>query len=101
MLLAYNLVQLERERLAALAGVPPVRISFITILRELRTAFVMWQHTSPGALPGRIREWEEELLRFVLPERRTDRSYPRAVKVKMSKYRRKRPHASSTKNEPN
>jgi hypothetical protein len=90
-LLAYNLVQLERERIAALAGVPPVRISFVTILRELRVAFVMWQHTSPGALPARIRDWREALARFVLPERRSDRSFPRAVKVKMSNYKRKRP----------
>ena len=101
-LVAYNLVQLERERLAALVDVPPVRISFITVLRELRSAFVMWQHTSPGALPGRIRDWEEELARFVLPERRTDRSFPRAVKIKMSKYKRKRPRTpSSTGRRPN
>jgi hypothetical protein len=96
-LIAFNLVQLERARIAALAGVPPTRISFLTVLRELRTAFVMWQHTSVGALPTRMREWEETLARFVLPNRR-DRSYPRAVKVKMSKYPRKRPHASSTEN---
>jgi hypothetical protein len=96
-LLAYNLVQLERARLAALAGVPAIRISFITVLRELRVAFVTWQHTSAGALPTRIREWEEALARFILPERRSNRSYPRAVKIKMSRYRRKRPQASKSK----
>lgn len=95
-LLAYNLVQVERERIAALAGVPPVQISFVTVLRELRVAFVMWQHTSVGALPGRIRDWREELARFVLPERRSHRSFPRAVKVKMSNYKRKRPRTSPT-----
>jgi hypothetical protein len=97
-LLAFNLVQLERARLATLVGVPPIRISFVTVLRELRVAFTMWQHTSAGALPTRVREWEEALARFVLPERRSDRSYPRAVKIKMSKYRRKRPQASPTEN---
>lgn len=96
-LLAYNLVQLERARLATLAGVPPIRISFVTVLRELRVAFVTWQHTSAGALPTRIREWEEALARFILPERRSNRSYPRAVKIKMSTYRRKRPQVSSRK----
>ena len=96
-LLAYNLVQLERARLASLAGVAPVRISFVTVLRELRVAFVTWQHTSAGALPTRIREWEEALARFILPERRSDRVYPRAVKIKMSNYRRKRPQTSSKK----
>jgi hypothetical protein len=101
-LLAYNLVQLERERIAELAGVPPVRISFVTILRELRVPFVLWQHTSAGALPKRIQEWEEALARFVLPERRSDRAYPRAVKIKMSRYKRKRPQLpSSTGKRPN
>jgi hypothetical protein len=32
----------------------------------------------------------EDLGRFILPQRR-DRSYPRAVKIKMSNYPRKRP----------
>jgi len=95
-LLAYNLVQLERERLAKLAGVSPVRISFVTVMRELRVAFVIWQHTSAGALPKRIQEWEEALARFILPERRSDRAFPRAVKVKMSRYKRKRTQATSS-----
>ncbi len=49
--LAYNFVRLEAERIAAAVGVQPTRISFVGVLRELRVAFVMWQHTSPGALP--------------------------------------------------
>lgn len=89
-LLAYNLVRLEAERIAATVGVAPIRISFIGVLREIRVAFVMWQHTSPGALPARLRQFEENLARFVLPERRSNRSFPRAVKVKMSPYAKKR-----------
>jgi len=95
-LLAYNLVRLEAERVATIAGVAPTRISFISILRELRVAFVMWQHTSPGALPERLRQLEEDLAHFVLPERRSERSFPRAVKIKMSPYLRKRPQTPPT-----
>jgi hypothetical protein len=91
LLLAYNLVRLEMVRIAAVAGVPPVRISFVTVLRELRMAFAMWQHTSPGALPERLCRFEEDMARFVLPERRSERRYPRAVKIKMTHYPRKRP----------
>lgn len=90
-LLAYNLVRVESERIAERAGVSPLRISFVTVLRELRVAFLIWHHTSPGALPRRIRDFEDELARFVLPERRRARRYPRAVKIKMSPYARKRP----------
>ena len=36
-----------------------------------------------------------DIARFVLPERRTARSYPRAVKIKMSNYPRKCPLAEA------
>jgi hypothetical protein len=49
--------------------------------------------TSPGAIPRHLRELRAEVARFVLPPRRTERSYPRAVKIKMSNYARKRPAA--------
>ena len=93
---AYNLVRLEAERIAAAVGASPIRISFIGVLRELRVAFVMWQHTSPGALPERLRQLEEDQASFILPERRTNRSFPRAVKVKMSPYAKKRAPVSPT-----
>jgi hypothetical protein len=46
--------------------------------------------TSPGAIPKRIAALRSNVKRYVLPTRRA-RSYPRAVKVKMSGYNRKRP----------
>jgi hypothetical protein len=45
---------------------------------------------APGALPRRIDALLDDLALFVLPERRA-RRYPRAVKLKISRYRRKRP----------
>lgn len=90
--LAYNLVRLEMERIADEAAVPPNRISFVMSLRLIRDEW-MWAAASrsPGAIPKNLRRLRDEILRFVLPPRRSARSYPRAVKLKMSSYDRKRP----------
>jgi Insertion element 4 transposase N-terminal/Transposase DDE domain len=89
--LAYNLVRLEMERVADEADVEPSRISFVMALRLIRDEW-MWSAAtrSPGAIPKHLRELREEVARFVLPPRRA-RTYPRAVKIKMSNYPRKRP----------
>lgn len=93
--LSYNLVRLEMERVAAEANVPPTRISFVMALRLIRDEWMWTSATnSPGAVPGHLRRLRQDIARFVLPERRT-RSYPRAVKIKMSGYPRKRPLLSS------
>lgn len=91
LLLAYNLIRLEMERIAAEAGVPPTRISFVATLRLVCDAFDWFGMTrTPGAIPARLAAMRTKLKRFVLPERRP-RSYPRAVKIKMSNYPRNRP----------
>lgn len=91
LLLAYNLIRLEMERIAADAGVPPTRISFVASLRLVCDAFDWFGMTrTPGAIPARLVAMRAKLKRFVLPERRP-RSYPRAVKIKMSNYPRNRP----------
>ncbi len=46
---------------------------------------------SPGALPARLKTMREFFTRLVLPDRRRFRRYPRAVKIKMSNFPRKRP----------
>lgn len=94
--LAYNLVRFEMERVAQEAGVPPTRISFVAALGFIESAFRMWGVDSAGRLPERLRRLREDVSHFVLPARRA-RSYPRAVKIKMSNYARKRPTKSSTK----
>jgi hypothetical protein len=94
--LAYNLVRFEAERVAAEAGVPPVRISFVATMNFIETALRMWGTESAGRWPQRLVHLREDLSHFILPERRT-RSYPRAVKIKMSNYSRKRPARSSSK----
>lgn len=94
--LAYNLVRFEVERVADEAGVSPMRISFLAALRFIESAFRMWGVDSAGRLPERLRHLREDIGHYILPERR-QRSYPRAVKLKMSNYDRKRPVKSSSR----
>jgi len=92
--LVYNLVRLEMERIAAAAALPPTRISFVMSLRLIKDLWFYASLNSPGTIPKRLRRLREEILRFVLPPRRSQRSYPRAVKIKMSNYPRKRTAAT-------
>lgn len=95
--IAYNLVRLEMEAVADQAGVEPTRISFVAALRFILDEWIWLAATSfPGAIPNRLRELRASIARFVLPPRRSDRHYPRAVKLKMSKYPRSRKRRSST-----
>ncbi|HEX2094295.1 MAG TPA: IS4 family transposase [Longimicrobiaceae bacterium] len=91
LLLVYNLVRLEMERTAAEAQVEPVRISFVAALRLIRDEWLWCAVASPGAIPRHLQNLRRDLKFFLLPERRIHRSNPRAVKLKMSNYDRKRP----------
>ncbi|HEX8823525.1 MAG TPA: IS4 family transposase, partial [Archangium sp.] len=90
-LLAYNLVRVEMERAAEEAGVEPTRISFVNALSLIRNAWLIW--STPPLAPGRIPEHLLDLRRhlglLLLPERRSERRYPRVVKIKMSNYDKK------------
>ena len=91
-LLAYNLVRLEMAAVAREAAVPPRRISFFMSLRFITSEWIALAHTTPGAIPKRLKRIRDELQGFILPPRRSERSYPRAVKKKESSYpRKKRP----------
>jgi hypothetical protein len=91
LLLAYNLVRVEMERVAEEAQVEPVRISFVAALRLIRDEWLWCAVASPGAIPRHLKRLRQDLKHFILPKRRSGRSYPRAVKRKMSHYPRKRP----------
>ena len=45
---------------------------------------------SPGAIPNHLRNLRASLKTLILPPRRSERRFPRAVKIKMSNYARKR-----------
>ena len=88
--LAYNLVRLEMQRVADEAGVEPTRISFVAALRLICDEWLWCAIATPGAIPKHLRNLRAALTTLILPPRRPQRSYPRAVKIKMSNYARKR-----------
>jgi hypothetical protein len=101
LLLAYNLVRLEIERVAAELEVPPIRISFVAALREVVEQWHFATIVSPGTIPGRLSTTTDRLRQFLLPPRRPGRVFPRAVKIKMSNYARKLPTKSSSRSRTN
>lgn len=90
-LLAYNLVRREMARAAEAADVAPTRISFVGALHLIRDEWLWSAYAAPGAIPRHLARLRDALARLVLPKRRSERVYPRAVKRKMSNYPRKRP----------
>lgn len=97
LLLAYNLVRLEIERVAAELKVHPLRISFVAALREVVEQWHFATIVSPGTIPPRLGTVTDRLRQFLLPPRRPERVFPRAVKIKMSSYARKLPTQSSSR----
>jgi hypothetical protein len=92
--LAYNLVRLEMERAAEIADVPPVRMSFVACFRAIKFQLLLFAAISPGKMTKVLERFHQDLAAScVLPPRRSERLYPRAVKIKMSNYPRKRPGA--------
>jgi hypothetical protein len=85
---AYNLVRHEMEAVAEDCGVAPRRISFRGSLRLIRDLFLWAEVASPGKLPKMIRDMRVEMRSLILPPRRSERRYPRHVKIQMSGYPR-------------
>jgi len=97
MLLAHNLVRprdgADREAREDRAD----GISFVEALRLIRDEWAWLSVTSPGAIPKRLAAMRAKIQRYVLPPRRSHRVYPRAVKLKLSAYPRKRPKVELAK----
>lgn len=89
--LAYNLIRLEMARNAAKLGVHPIRISFVGAMRIICDEWTWASASTPGSIPKNLARISEKIAELVLPLRRTERLYPREVKIKMSSYPRKRP----------
>ena len=90
-LLMYNLIRIEMVRIAAEAKVPPARISFVAAMRFIRDEWGWCAVAAPGSIPKKLRRMRERVVSFVLPPRRSERSYPRAVKLQSSGYTKKHP----------
>lgn len=97
--LAYNLVRVEMERAADAAGVEPNQISFVNALALICNAWIAWSSLplAPGRIPQALLDLRRSLKLLLLPPRRPQRSYPRAVKIKMSAYNRKPPTGKGRK----
>jgi hypothetical protein len=91
---AYNLVRLTMAEVARRAGVSPNQISYRHTLHFVRAFWISAWLASPGVLPKRLHALYNELPLLLLPPRR-NRAYPRAVKIKMSNYPRKRPRSQT------
>jgi hypothetical protein len=97
LLIAYNLIRLEMQRLAVEFAVAPTRISFVASLRHCVEQWHLAGLASPGRIPGHLATATDRMRTFVLPARRPERVFPRAVKIKMSNYARKTPAKSSSR----
>ena len=71
------------------AGVQPRALSFVGCLERIRVALPLLAATKDQEPV--FRALLDDLARCRLPKRRVGRSCPRAVKIKMSNYARKRP----------
>lgn len=90
LLLTYNLVRREMLLVANTHKLSPRRISFVSSLLWITNFWVMAWRTSPGNVPKHLGEFHSKLKVLFLPERRSERRYPRHVKIKMSKFPRNR-----------
>lgn len=93
--LAHNYVRSELCVIAKTAKLPPSRISFIAVLRRIRVYLVVMISVNDDNIPIQLQRYLTHLPPLVLRPRRPERHYPRAVKIKMSSYAKKRP-ASAT-----
>jgi hypothetical protein len=88
--IGYNLVRLAMARVAERAQVPPRRISYRHALMLIRNFWLTAWLAPPGVLPRRLEALHDEIALLVLPPRRSERRFPRAVKIKMSSFLLKR-----------
>lgn len=89
LLLGHFVVRKLMVEAAAQAGVPPLRLSFVSALKILRCRLPECPRSPRG-----LRRWYEELLAEVAEEvleERRDRVNPRVIRKKMSRWRKKRP----------
>ena len=85
-LLAYNLLRSQMVKMAAsLKGYTASQLSFHMASVYLIHELSCMPYMSPGTIPKRVAELEQQAGQFVLPARR-ERSYPRCVKPRPQKY---------------
>ncbi|WP_165745024.1 IS4 family transposase [Pseudoalteromonas sp. Z9A6] len=86
LLIAYNIIRIAMREAAELLEVWPNQLSFSHCSRHINVFLLTIPLTSPGNLPKRYEHLLETLTLFQLPTRHHERSFPRCVKKKPSKY---------------
>ncbi len=96
-LVMYNLVRRQMAIAAREHGVPANTMSFKASLVLVQNFFFSnAENPSIGLLPKRLQELMDEIWRFRLPPRRSERSFRRQVKIKMSNYPKAAPPRRET-----
>jgi hypothetical protein len=90
LLIAHYAVRAVMHDAALRVGLDPDRVSFVNAVRILCDAIPEFQMTTPEQLPRLYQRLLADIARHRLPERE-NRSNPRVVKRKMSKFDLKRP----------
>jgi hypothetical protein len=89
LLLAHYAVRVVMHEAATQAELDPDRLSFVNALRMIGDAMAEFQMTTPEQWPHLYQRLLKDIARYRLPERE-NRSNPRVVKRKMSKFKLKR-----------
>lgn len=89
LLIAHYAVRVVMHEAAMQTRLDPDRLSFINAVRIIRDAIAEFQMTTPEQLPRLYQRLLDDIARHRLPER-DNRSNPRVVKRKMSKFKLKR-----------
>jgi hypothetical protein len=90
LLIAHYAVRTVMHDAALRAGVDPDRLSFVNAVHIICDAIPEFQMTVPEQLPQLYQRLLDDIARHCLPERE-NRSNPRVIKRKMSKFDLKRP----------
>lgn len=85
-LIAYTLLRRWMREMAAHVQVEPQRISFHTASYAIVNLLAVPSLDSAGTLPKQLAALLAQSRHFVLPPRRTGRSFPRVVKKRASKF---------------
>lgn len=95
LLLAYNLVRIAMLDATRELDLNPTRLSFSHCARHVMAFLTTVPIRSASKLPLHYQELLETLKLFILPDKRPDRHYPRAVRKKPTKYPYKKMPVSS------
>lgn len=88
--ITYNVVRQEMARIASVLGVPALRLSYRWCLLLFRNLWSSAWVVASGLIPKHLEQLTVDVENLLLPQRRRERRNPRAVKVKMSGYAKKR-----------